>query len=157
MQNQTADPLIVEYLVEAVHCLRGSTYRAAAVMLGAASEQAVLLLVNKFESAITDSTKKQKFAKDKGNSAYRNFIALQERLELMHGTRKFPLDLSESISGDLRGIFDLLRRARNEAGHPAITGSVDADSLFLNLRVFPQYVERLYRFIEYFAKNPADW
>ncbi len=88
---------------------------------------------------------------------FRAFLALQQRLEFMANQKKLPGDLAESIHGDLRGTFDLVRRARNEAGHPAISVAIDADAVFLNLRIFSAYANRIYRFIDYFKANVVDW
>lgn len=60
----SADTTIVEYLTESLQCYIHGLYRAGAVMLGGASEKAVLLLLESYNNSITDPTAKQRFESD---------------------------------------------------------------------------------------------
>src|SRR6202030_863242 len=53
-----ADPVVVEYLTEALQCFLRDLQRASAVMLGAASEKAVLQLIESYANAISDGATK---------------------------------------------------------------------------------------------------
>lgn len=155
-----AHPIVLEYLEEAVRAFNAACYKSAAVMLGAASEKMTLTLCDAFEQSITDTTKRTKFAKDSdGISVSRKFDALKERLDLMVGAKKFKdhHDLRGTIRHDLPSVSELIRRCRNDAGHPDIPAQTDPDTVFLTLRVFAEHARRLYELLRYFDSNPADW
>ena len=55
----SADSTVVEYLTEALQCYIHGLHRSAAVMLGGASEQAVLLLIESCANSIADPNSKR--------------------------------------------------------------------------------------------------
>jgi len=55
------DPTITEYLTEGLQCYLRGLNRAAAVMLGGASEQAILLLIESYIGSISDAAVKERF------------------------------------------------------------------------------------------------
>jgi hypothetical protein len=57
----------------------------------------------------------------------------------------------------MTGFFDMVRRLRNTAGHPEIIARISADTIFLNIRVFTEYIKGVYKLIDYFRTNNADW
>lgn len=155
-----ADPIVVEYLEEAVRAFNAACYKSAAVMLGAASEKMTLTLYDRFEQSIVEPTKKAKFAKDAdGISVSRKFDTLKDRLDLMVATKKFKdhHDLRGTIRHDLPSVSELIRRCRNDAGHPDIPTQTDPDTVFLTLRVFSEHARKLYELLRYFESNTADW
>lgn len=155
-----ADPIVVDYLEEAVRAFNAACYKSAAVMLGAASEKLTLLLHEKFEDKITDPTKKAKFTKDsEGIAVSKKFDALKNRLDLMDGAKRFKdhHELRGTIRHDLPAVSEVIRRCRNDAGHPDIPTQTDPDTVFLNLRVFSEHARKLYELLHYFDTSPADW
>lgn len=153
-----ADAVVNEYLQEAVRSFNSNCHRAAAVLLGCASEKAMLLLHAQFESAISDPQRKSKFEKDSGGiSIYRKYEALKDRLDLMVQAKKLPREHVETVGSELPSGFELIRRCRNTAGHPELGGKADQDTVFLNLRSFTEYARRIASLIAYFQANPADW
>ena len=155
-----ADSIVVEYLEEAVRAFNAACYKSAAVMLGAASEKMTLTLYDKFEQSITDTSKRTKFAKDSDViSASRKFDALKERLDLMDRAKKFKdhHELRGTIRHDLPSVSELVRRCRNDAGHPDIPTQTDPDTVFLTLRVFAEHARKVYALLRYFDTNAADW
>ncbi|MDA4133643.1 MAG: hypothetical protein OK454_11060, partial [Thaumarchaeota archaeon] len=153
-----ADAILRDYLVEAVRAFNASCFKSSAVMLGAASEQALLLLHVAFEAAITDARRKSKFEKDsEGITISRKYKALKDRLDLMVAAKKLPFELAEGVGNELPAAFNFIRRCRNDAGHPEIPTQTDPDTVFLNLRVFTEYARRVTKLAEHFKNNPADW
>ncbi len=55
--NPDADPVIVDYFKEAVLTYNAGCPKASTVMMGCASEQAVLVLHQAFMSAMSDTSK----------------------------------------------------------------------------------------------------
>src|SRR6266704_2585301 len=61
-----------------------------------------------------------------------------------------PPELAENMSLSLDSVLDLLRVARNEAGHP--TGrKVDRGEAYINLQMFARYLETLVGFRSFFG------
>ncbi len=156
-QIPAADQVVRDYLVEAVRAFNANCPRAAAVLIGAASEKAILLLHEQFAKQITDPSKKKKFDKDSDGLIYRKYGALQQRLDLMVAAKKLSRELSETIKSELPSGFELIRRYRNSAGHPEMGGAADEDTIFLNLRTFIEYARRVHALITHFQTNAADW
>ena len=158
-KNPGADPVILDYLTEAVTAFNHGCPKSAAVMMGAASEKALLLLHDAFQVAITDTSKKAIFDRDSRKSwtIHSKYRVLKDRLDQMVAAKKLAGDLRDTISFELPAGFDLIRRQRNAAGHPEIVANHDPDAVFLNLRVMTEYIRRVYLLIDHFDSNPADW
>jgi hypothetical protein len=150
-----ADPIVVEYLTEALQCFLRDLQRASAVMLGAASEMAVLELIESYANAISDEqTKAQvKTQISKATSIFRKF-ELFERGFVGVKTR-LPKALADNADSLLRGVFDLIRNSRNEAGHPASGIQVSRDTNYSHLRLFIPYCRRVYQLINWLQTNPS--
>jgi hypothetical protein len=149
-----ADPAVTEYLTEALQCYIHGLNRAAAVMLGGASEQAVLVLIERFGQAIRDDSEKTRFVAEieKASSIFRKFAIFENRLNPLRS--RIPRNLTDNLDSLLRGIFDLIRSSRNDAGHPASGRSADRDAVYSHLRLFFPYCERIYQLIEWVDTNP---
>jgi hypothetical protein len=148
-----ADPTIVEYLTESLQCYIRGLARAAAVMLGGASEQAVLLLIDSFAGSIGDIEAKQKFKTEIDN---RQGIFKKHQLfvkSFAEARYQVPKTLTNNIETQLTGIFDLIRNSRNDAGHPALGADIDRDSVYSHLRLFIPYCRRIYGLIDWFSGN----
>jgi hypothetical protein len=148
-----ADQAITEYLTESLQCYIHGLYRAGAVMLGGASEKAVLLLIESYESSISDPKTKQKFESDlqSARSIFRKYDLFEKQLNTVKP--RIPKPVVENVDSLLRGVFDLIRSSRNDAGHPASGPSVDRDILYSHLRLFTPYCKRIYELIDWFVTN----
>ena len=114
----------MEYLTESLQCYIHGLNRAAAVMLGGASEQAVLLLIDACGNWIADAQKRTGFQTqvEKSQTIFRKFSVFETHLTAAR--HKMPKELTDNLDSLLRGIFDLIRSSRNDAGHPATGGQV---------------------------------
>ena len=148
-----ADSSVVEYLQESLQCYIHGLNKAAAVMLGAASEQSVLLLIESCGESIGDAGEKRRFKSDieKAQSIYRKFAAFDKHLVRVKDS--LPIPLKENLDSQLRGVFDLIRSSRNDAGHPARGSQVDRDAVYSHLRLFISYSQRIDGLIAWFAGN----
>ena len=158
--NPTVDPVIDNYLEEAVKAFNSDCLKSSAVMLGAASEKAILILFDLFSSKITDAAKKTRFDRDTESwMVSTKFRGLHDRLILMNNAHKFPRgsDLNDIVVRDMPGFFDMVRRLRNAAGHPELIAPISEETVFLNLRVFTEYIRSIYKLITFFNANDADW
>jgi hypothetical protein len=149
----SADAVITEYLTESLQCYIHGLHRASAIMLGGASEQAVLLLIESHGRSIEDLKKRERFESEvrRAPTVFRKYELFDKRVSglLDH----MPKALTENLDSLLRGVFDLIRGSRNDAGHPAGGVSVDRDSVFSHLRLFIPYCHRIYILIEWFSAN----
>jgi hypothetical protein len=150
----SADPVIREYLSEALQCFLRDLNRAAAVMLGAASERAVLLLIESYARSIADPNKKTQVESqvEKASSIFRKYEIFDKGFANVKP--KFPKALGENADSLLRGVFDLIRNSRNDAGHPASGILVSRDTNYSHLRLFIPYCQRIYELIDWFNTNP---
>ncbi|HEY3295668.1 MAG TPA: hypothetical protein VGL38_09520 [bacterium] len=156
-KNPNVDPVILDYVTEAVVAFNANCPKSTAVMVGAASEKAILVLYDTFLNAITLAAEKANFEKATNWTILSHFAELHDRLLKMVAAKKLDKALAEIVKGELPGLFQLIRRHRNAAGHPELLGNISSDDVFLNLRVFPEYISRVYQLILYFQANPAVW
>jgi hypothetical protein len=148
-----ADSTVVEYLTESLQCYIHGLNRAAAVMLGAASEQMVLLLIAAGIASVADPVEKQKFAReiDKAQSIFRKYGVFEKHLARVRG--RLTRELSENLDSLVRGVFDLIRSSRNDAGHPASGAQVGRDAIYSHLRLFIPYCQRMHGLTGWFEVN----
>jgi hypothetical protein len=147
------DKTITEYVTESLQCYIHGLNRAAAVMLGGASEKAVLLLIEAYRDSIGDDARKQRFESEieKAQSIFRKYDLFDKQFSTIK--RSMPKPITENIDSLLRGVFDLIRNIRNEAGHPASGTFVDRDVVYSHLRLFIPYCQRIYGLIGWFQTN----
>jgi hypothetical protein len=148
----TIDASIVLYLTDALASFRVGAYLSSAVMTGVASERTLLLLRDGIETALSTPDRKKKFADGtKGISISRMYHEIWKRLEPVQNDLSQALG-REDIKVELSGIFDLIRKTRNEAGHPTgrqITRD-EADSM---LHLYPVYCKTVYATIGWLKSN----
>lgn len=147
------DSSIVLYLQESLSSFRAGVHLASAVMTGVASEKTLLLMRGTVEAAITDGGRKVKFAENtKDKPIKRVSDEIWKRLEPVH--EQIARDLSrEDLRAELSGTFDLIRKTRNEAGHP--TGrEISREEAHNLLLLFPQYCKAAYTVMDWLKANP---
>ena len=144
---------VVEYLTESLQCYIHGLHRSAAVMLGGASEQAVFLLIESCANSIADSDAKRTFQSsiEKTQSIFRKYELLERRFS--RSRQLMPSALTDNMDSQLRGVFDLIRGSRNDAGHPAIGNSVSRDAVYSHLRLFTPYCKRIHELIAWFTTH----
>lgn len=145
------DAVVITYVAESLGTFLVGHYFASTVMLGVASERCVDILLSQYAAAISDPGKQQRFRKKverAGRGVKKRFDCL--RTELMALT--LPPDLSDALDISLSSVFTLIRRSRNDAGHP--TGRViTADEAHGNLLLFPQYCQRVHELVQHFRTH----
>jgi len=151
----SVDPVILEYLTEALQCFLRDLDRACAVMLGAASEKAIILLIESYANSIADPNRKTQVTAqiEKATSIFRKYEVFEKAF--VNIKAHLPKQLTENADSLLRGVFDLIRNSRNDAGHPASGILISRDSNYSHLRLFIPYCKRIYELILWFAANPT--
>lgn len=147
----TIDETIMMYVAESLQTFLRGNRLASTVMLGGASEKAVLLLIESFTKAISNPAKRKKFENEmKRSGILRKFEKFRRKLDLIKGC--LPKSISDDLDIQLDGVFNLIRNCRNDVGHP--TGrKIERKLAFANLQLFIPYCERIYELIDFFDRN----
>ena len=77
------------------------------------------------------------------------------RKRLMPEKGNLPPELADGLDIQVSAALDLLRVARNDAGHPK-QAQVGRDDCFVNLRIFPRMAARMYTLKEFFEKSQVE-
>jgi hypothetical protein len=150
------DMVIIKYLTEAINCIKIDAFLAATMMIGGASEKAILLLIEVFTNHITKETTKKEFTKKMDSrdisKKYQHFEAS------FKGCKNKPPKHEDEIGFDMAisRAFHFCRMTRNEVGHPKTIPHLEFDTLMMPLRYFPIYIKRIYELIEHFQKNGVE-
>jgi hypothetical protein len=149
------DATVVDYLAESLDCFRRQNPLACAVMLGGAAERTLILLIQAVDSALQNAQRKAQFEASaiKEWRLKPRFDAL--RAELLRIAPLLPRELREDLDLQLDGTFSLIRRARNDAGHPSGTRHIKADQARGALLLFPGFCERCYAIIDHLGQHPV--
>jgi len=147
----TIDETILTYVTESLQTFLRGNLLASTVMLGGASEKAVLLLIESFTKAMSDPDEKRQFERGiERVGILRKFQEFRKKLDSIKG--ELPRSFSDDLDIQLDGIFNLIRNCRNDVGHP--TGrKIERRLAFANLQLFIPYCKRIYDLIEYFSQN----
>lgn len=154
LQNEipSIDDTITTYVAESLQTFLSGNLLASTVMLGGASEKAVLLLIEAYTSAISDPNKRKRFAQSiERFGILRKFKEFRKKFDPIR--KNVPYPISDDLDIQLDGIFNLIRNCRNDVGHP--TGrKIDRRLAFSNLQLFIPYCRRIYELITHFNQTP---
>jgi hypothetical protein len=148
------DPVIAQYISESMNCFRQQLYFASAVMIGAAAEKAVLLLLQTIHDSLQKPTDKKKLAKllERPNLPEIYNIIIKT-IEPLIESNKIPYTVHRGCTEHLISLFEMIRVQRNDAIHPT-NGKVDRTKVFLSLQTIPTGLECIYKIIDWFKSNP---
>src|SRR5260370_31458286 len=110
------DAVIALSPTESLKCFRNGTFVASAVMIGVAAEQMMLVLRKAVYDALSSQEKKKRFDDDAQGQIKRIYDAVWKKLDPVR--EQMPERLRESVGVELAGVFELVRKTRNETGHP---------------------------------------
>jgi hypothetical protein len=147
------DSTITEYLTEGLQCYLRGLNRAAAVMLGGASEQAILLLIESYVSSMGDIAARERIKSEieDARTIFTKYALFERHFSPIK--RQMPDELKNNVDSQLRGVFDLIRGSRNDAGHPAGGIQIGRDAIYSHLCLFAPYCQRIYGLIDWFSNN----
>lgn len=149
----TIDSDILLYLKESLCAFRSGVYLSSAVMTGVAAERTLLILRTAVEKALSSPARKQKFTTSTSDKPIKRvYDEIWKRIEPVQEQLAGNLG-KEDVKAELSGIFDLIRKTRNDAGHP--TGRViSRDEAFGILLLFPLYCKTAYGAMAWLISNP---
>jgi hypothetical protein len=117
-------------------------------MVGVAAEQMMLVLRKAVYDALGSPEKKKRFDNDAQWQVKRIYDTVWKKLDPVR--ERMPERLRESVGVELAGVFELVRKTRNEAGHP--TGrSIEREEAEALLLLFPTYARTVYAVIGWLA------
>lgn len=152
------NPVVEQYIIEALRTYNDGSYFASAVMLGAASEKVVYILADALLFAMKESTEKDEL---------RNILKARKLLTLLakvthtvkhhkakgDGQAGIPYPKYECIS-HLESLFDAIRFQRNDAVHP-MNGTVSRDAVRLLLRSLPFALWKIAELVDWCRNNQS--
>jgi hypothetical protein len=132
-----ADAIVLQYTQESARAFRAQLWFASAVMLGAASERTILLLLEALKDRSQDQEKAKLTKLLDQPRLGEIFKVLQARVsaEIKAGT--LPYAVHQGCTEHLLSLSEMIRVQWNEAVHPT-AGKVDRQKAFLALRTFPE-------------------
>lgn len=142
------NPVADSYLKEGLDCFVGAHYKAAAVMIGAATESLVLDLRDHLVQRLGDL--RQEFPTKL--SDWRVKTVLDEMQNFVDARKRtLPIELREEFSSYWPAFTQQIRAVRNEAGHPSSVEPVSPETAHASFLVFPllaQLSARVHEWIE---------
>lgn len=149
------DGIILTYLGECLETYRINKTLSSSVMLGCAAEKLVCLLFDAYLNWLTNkqgenSNEVKNLNKEKGRSISRQFEHLTESIKAHKNEIDSPL--MEDYDLLVTAIFTIIRKNRNDAGHP--TGKqISREELQPIIYVFIRYCIKVYSLIEFFGAS----
>jgi hypothetical protein len=150
------DPIIEQYVIEALTAFEREAYFASAVMLGAASEKELYLLAEGVLFALKDPIKHSKL---KGLLDRRKLLELfetiRDTIREAVTAKLLPYADSEGSTTYLMSLYEAIRVQRNDAVHP-MNAIVSEDSVRLLLQSFPYSLSKSEELRVWFTANPGS-
>jgi len=138
------------YLREALNCFKHGCYTASVLLLGIATEAVFLEFNAILQKSISDQKNVKEFEKnDTVKKKHRWIVA---KYEALPATKR--RQLPDGLDVTLKGVYDLIRRQRNELGHPQdVSPEIDRDHAFAHFQIFQTYIKDIEGFADYCRKN----
>ena len=133
-QKATINDIACSYLVEGLECYSAGSFKAAAVMVGAAAESVVIELRNKVVVAIAQAGETE----PKGINDWRIRTITNALATYFQANKKtMERGLRESYEAYWDAFTQQIRSVRNEAGHPSSISPITPDSVHAQYLIFP--------------------
>ncbi len=140
----------LDYVDESLDSFIARHFRAAAVMLGVASENEIFSLTDLYGRTLTGNQREAfRQAMNKCRNTKERFDRIYQRLEQIRGT--LPQDVQE-LEVWLQGTFQVIRLYRNDSGHPKGLDPPQ-ETVYASLTMFLTYARNLSRLKEYLRGN----
>lgn len=147
------DTIIEQYIFEGLNCFRRQLFFASAVMIGAAAEKAILLLLQAIINSRSNPSSKKKTAQllERPNLP-EIFDTIMKTLNPLIKAKTIPYPVHRGCTEHLMSLFEMIRVQRNDAIHP-VCGQVDRTKVFLSLQTLPTALESINRLIDWCKSN----
>ena len=150
LKGTITSDVCISYIEEALRCFGSGCNAASVLLLGVATECAF----NNFCVAITPHLKNPADASEldlKNQVRPRHRWLVNKFNALDRSTKK---SLSESLDVNLGALYDLIRRQRNDLGHPQSSPpDLSREQSYIFFRILPEYLRDMQEFADYCQKN----
>jgi len=150
------DGVVLWFFQESLRCYKAGSAAGAAFMLGAASEKAILLLIEAYGNRIKDERNREAFFSRVNNKMISVKYDEFKRSYKSAMPKPKELTLAQDLEQLLDGAFNFYRHTRNAVGHPQIIPDLDKGVILANLGQFIVYVERIYKLIAFYNANDVQ-
>jgi len=142
----------IAYVEEALRCFTTGCHMASVLLLGIAAESVFLYLCDVVHSSLKNVKDQKSFDSLPDLVKPRHRWIVDKYLNLPGDIRR--KQLPESLDITLISLYELIRRQRNELGHPQENPpAVDREQAFIFFRMFPGFVRDIEAFAEYSKAN----
>jgi len=148
------DEVVREYVVEGLGSFEHERFRAAAVMIGAASEKALYMLAEKMLDAIAAPKWKEKFSTAlKRRDLAELFDQMKGVLEQANNLAGRPFDIFDGGQDHLVSLIKAIQVQRNNAVHP-MNEKISDETVRLSFLAFPYELQGIEELRDWFSNNP---
>ncbi len=149
-ENYKLNPIARSYVEEALNTYNNNCFRAAAVMIGAASESAVLKLRDNLVKKMR--TLNRKVPSDL--TSWRIKKVIDQLGGFVESSKAdLPVSLYESFSSYWTALSSQIRMSRNDAGHPASLAPVTEDRVHASLLIFPEFLRLIKQLNQWVSRS----
>jgi len=144
----TLGKVAIKYLEEALSCFNAGCHMASVLLLGIAAEGVFTNLSQIVRSSLKSATDQQSFDSlpDLVKPQHRWIVDKYSNLSSAIRRKQLP----ESLDITLTALYELIRRQRNELGHPqADPPAISREQAFNFFQMFPGYVSDVEAFADY--------
>jgi hypothetical protein len=150
----TLDATVKEYVEEGLGSFEHDRFRAAAVMIGAASEKALYMLADAMLGAISTQQSKDRFATPlRRRQLAELFERMKRLLETADALAGRPFEIFDGGQDHLVTLIRAVQVQRNNAVHP-MNERVTDETVRLSYLAFPFALQKLEQLREWFLNNP---
>jgi len=151
------DQVVREYVVEGLGSFEHDRFRAAAVMIGAASEKALYMLAEKMLDSI-DSISAPNWKKNFSIPLKRRDLPdlFSQMKNVLHHASALPSRPFEVFDGGQDHLISLIKAVqvqRNDAVHP-MNEKISDETVRLFYLAFPHALQKIEQLRDWFSKNP---
>lgn len=148
------DEVVREYVVEGLGSFEHERFRAASVMIGAASEKALYMLAEKMLDAIATPRWKEKFSTAlKRRDLAELFDQMKRVLEQANNLSGRPFEIFDGGQDHLVSLTKAVQVQRNNAVHP-MNEKISDETVRLSYLAFPYALQKIEQLREWFSNNP---
>jgi len=148
------DDVVREYVMEGLGSFEHDRFRAAAVMIGAASEKAVYMLAERMLGAISTPRWKAKFATAfKRRDLTELFDQMKNVLEQANNLPGRPFEIFDGGQDHLASLIKAVQVQRNNAVHP-MNEKISDNTVRLSYLAFPHALQKAEQLRDWFLNNP---
>lgn len=147
------NPVIEQYTAESLKTFERGAFFASAVMIGAASEKAIYMLIEALGDAVQNTQIKQRIDRAMDRRRLPTlFKLISDILDPQKTSGRIPYKVHEGSDIHLLSLAEAIRVQRNDAVHPTI-GVVTPLKVRLSIASFPGACRKVYDLIEWLKNN----